>query len=188
MAAAQDVTSLIARWKQGDKSALDQVLPHVYEELRRLARHYLAAERSNHTLQPTALVHEAYMRLTGQQQVDWQNRAQLLGIAAQMMRRILLTHAEARNAGKRQGQLVTIDRALDVFDRQEVDLVLLESALKKLGALDPEQEKLVELRFFGGLTIEETAEVLNSSPATVKRAWSLARAWLFRELTGAAPA
>ena len=187
MAAAPDVTSLIARWKQGDKSALDRVLPMVYEELRRLARHYLSGERVNHTLQPTALVHEAYMRLTGQQQVDWQNRAQLLGIAAQMMRRILLTHAEARNAGKRQGHLITIDRALDVFDQQEIDLIPLEAALKKLGALDPDQEKLVELRFFGGLTIEETAEVMNTSPATVKRAWSLARAWLFRELTGTSP-
>lgn len=181
-----DVTALIRRWQEGDKDALDEALPLVYEELRRLARHYLTDERSNHTLQPTALVHEAYVRLTGQREVDWKNRSQLVGVAAQMMRRILLNHAEAKSAGKRHAQHITLDRALDLGGQVEFDLLVLEEALKKLGALDAEQERLVELRFFGGLSIEETAEVLGVSPATVKREWSLARAWLLREITGTA--
>lgn len=160
--------------------------PLLYEELRRLARHFLSGERTGHTLQPTALVHEAYLRLINQRSVDWRNRAQFLGIAASMMRRILINHAEARNAAKREAfaGAVALDDALGVFSNPQVDLLDLNRSLDRLTKLDPQQGKVVELRYFGGLSIEETAEVMGISPATVKREWSTARLWLLNDMEG----
>jgi len=179
----QGITQLLVDWKSGNQAALDELLPLVYDELRRLAASYLGRERSDHTLQPTALVHEAYLRLIDQRQVNWQNRAQFFGIAAQMMRRILVNHARDRNTAKRGNQhKVSLDEAVSFFQLPDVELVALDDALTRLAAIDEEQSRLVELRFFGGLTIEETAEVLSTSPATVKREWSLAKAWLHREI------
>ena len=168
----------------GEKPALDDLMPVVYDELRRLAQHYLSRERAGHTLQTTALVHEAYLRLVDQKAVDWQNRAQFFGIAAQMMRRILINHARERNAQKRQGYAtkVSLDEAVSLFESREVDLVALDEALDKLAALDAQQAQIVELRFFGGLTIEEAAEVMAISPATTKREWEAAKLWLRRQL------
>ena len=167
-----------------DKPALDELMPVVYDELRRLAQRYLSRERPGHTLQTTALVHEAYLRLVDQKSVDWQNRAQFFGIAAQMMRRILINHARERNAQKRQGYAtkVSLDEAISVFENREVDLVALDEALDKLAGLDPQQAQIVELRFFGGLTIDEAAEVIEISPATTKREWEAAKLWLRRQL------
>jgi RNA polymerase sigma factor (TIGR02999 family) len=166
--------------------ALSQVLPEVYEQLRDLAADYLRGERADHTLQATALVHEAYLRLRSQKKVDWRNRAQFLGIAAQMMRRVLRNHAVARAAVKRGGAdalRLTLDDALEFYDRCEVNVMAVDEALTKLEALDSRQARLVELRFFGGLTIEEIAKVLEVSPATVKREWATAKLWLQRELS-----
>ncbi len=162
--------------------------PVLYDELRRLARHLLAAERSGHTLQPTALVHEAYIRLVDQRAVDWQNRAHFVGIAATMMRRILINHAKAYKAAKREGfaEAVTLDDALGVFTNPRVDLLDLDQSLDKLTQLDPQQGRVVELRYFGGLSIEETAEVMGISPATVKREWVTARLWLVQQMEGPA--
>ncbi|QOY87008.1 ECF-type sigma factor [Paludibaculum fermentans] len=180
-----DVTQLLALHTAGDKSALDRLLPLVYEELRRLARAYLSRERDGHTLQPTALVHEAYMRLIGQQTVDWSNRAQFLGVAASMMRRVLVNYAEARNAARRDSSGVLPDPgAAAVSDRQMVDILTLDQALSRLKDVDPRQMQIVELRYFAGLSIEETAEALNLSVATVKREWAVARLWVRRELAG----
>ena len=167
-----------------DGASLAQMLPHVYDELRRLAGNYLRKERSDHTLQPTALVHEAYLRLLDQRTANWQNRAHLLAISAKMMRRILLNHAEARGTTKRGGGTtrLSLDVALDVFDQRNVPATALHAALRELEALDPRQGQIVELRFFGGLSIEETAQVLGISPATVKREWAIAKLWLEREL------
>jgi RNA polymerase sigma-70 factor, ECF subfamily len=178
------VTELLIGSARGDKNALDELFPLVYNELRRLAQIHLGRERPDHTLQPTALVHEAYMRLIDQRQVDWRDRAQFFGLAAQMMRRILVNYAEARNAAKRGGDLarVTLDESVSWDGGREVDLVSLDEALTNLGAIDARQARVVELRFFAGLTIEETAEVLEISPATVKREWAMAKAWLHREL------
>jgi RNA polymerase sigma factor (TIGR02999 family) len=181
-----DVAALLDRWQQGDKSALDEMLPEVYEELRRLARIFLSRERSDHTLQPTELVHEVYMKLVAQREVDWRNRAHFLGVAAQLTRRVLLHYAETRSAQKREGYAnrVELDEALAFLERQTtVDILSLNSAMERLSALDDRQARVVELRVFGGLTIEEAAEVLNLSPATVKRDWSVARLWLRRELS-----
>lgn len=185
MASSSDVTSLLADWRSGDKEALDRLLPLVYGELRRLAEAYLRRERPGHTLQPTALVNEAYLRLVGQQQVEWQSRAHFFGIAAQMMRRILVDHARAQNAGKRGGglQRVTLDSSFDAEERREVDLLALDEALESLSKLDPRQSRIVELRFFVGLTLEETAEVIGVAPITVRREWNLAKAWLYREMS-----
>jgi len=160
--------------------------PVVYDELRRLARHFLAAERPDHTLQPTALVHEAYLRLVDQHAVDWQNRAHFLGVAASMMRRILINHARAHQAAKREGQsnAVALDDALGVFTNPQVNLLDLNRALQELTEMDPQQGRIVELRYFGGLTIEETAEVMGISPATVKRDWGTARLWLMQQIEG----
>jgi len=168
-----------------DKGALDATLPAVYAELRTLAGHYLRRERSDHTLQPTALVHEAYMRLSEQRRVDWRDRAQFFGIAAQMMRRILVNYAEARNAAKRGGDVprITLDESVSWEGGREMDLVSLDEALTDLGQIDARQARVVELRFFAGLSIEDTAGVLGISPATVKREWSMAKAWLRHELT-----
>ena len=183
---AEEFALLVDRWQQGDRSALDAMLPAIYAELKRLARIYLRRERADHTLQPTALVHEAYMSLLDQREVDWRNRAQFLGVAAQAMRRVLLHHAEKRSAAKRQGGLerVTLDEELAAIEQQSsVDIIDLNRALDRLAALDARQERIVELRVFAGLTIEEIGEVVGASPATVKREWSVARLWLRRELT-----
>ncbi len=169
---------------RGDTAGLDALIPLVYDELHALAARYLRRERPDHTLQPTALVHEAYMRLTGQRSVDWTNRAQFFAVAAETMRRILVNHALAHRAAKRGGGAtpVTLDDAADAAAEPDVDVVALDEALTALAALDPRQARVVELRYFAGLSIEETAEVLDVSPATVKREWSMARAWLRRAL------
>jgi RNA polymerase sigma-70 factor (ECF subfamily) len=168
----------------GDRQSLDSLLPVVYQELRRLAAAYIRNERPGQTLQPTALVHEAYLRLMKDRPERWQNRAHFCAIAAHSMRQILIERARARNAQKRWGDKarVTLDEALVHGGEQSVDLLSLDAALERLAALDPDQARIVELRFFGGLTVEETAEQLDVSPATVKRHWTVARAWLAREL------
>ena len=170
-----------------EQQSLDSLLPIVYQELRRLAASYLRRERPGQTLQPTALVHEAYLRLLKDDPARWQNRAHFCAIAAHSMRQILIERARARGAQKRGGGAlarVTLDEGLIAGAAQSIDLVALDEALERLAAIDPEQARLVELRFFGGLTVEETADAMNISPATVKRHWSVARAWLARELEG----
>ena len=171
---------------KADAESLTAMMPAVYDELRRLAAGYLNGERAEHTLQPTALVHEAYLRLANQRQSTWQNRAHLLAIAARMMRRILTNHAVARDAAKRGGHDVvrlTLDDALDIYDRQEVKLLDVEEALRNLETLDSRQAQIVEMRFFGGLTVEEISEVLEISSRTVKREWSFAKRWLQHKLS-----
>jgi RNA polymerase sigma factor (TIGR02999 family) len=166
------------------RTELDELMPVVYDELRRLAQKYLSHERPNHTLQTTALVHEAYLRLVDQKAVDWQNRAQFFGIAASMMRRILINHANDRHAKKRQGYAtrISLDEAVNFFEKAELDLTTLDEALNELARLDSQQARIVELRFFGGLTIDEVSEVLQISPATTKREWDSAKLWLRRQL------
>lgn len=166
-------------------SSLADELPQVYDELRHLAATYLRGERPNHTLQPTALVHEAYLRLIDQKKINWANRAQFMAIAARMMRRILVNHAVARKTAKRGSGItpLNLDAALDVFDRRAVSAVALNQALQELESLDPRQAQIVELRFFAGLTVPETAELLGISPATVKREWNVAKLWLEREIS-----
>lgn len=200
------VTQLLAAWSEGDQQALDELMPLVYGELRRLAQNHLRRERPGHTLQRTVLVHEAFLRLVNQKEVRWQGRAHFLGLASRLMRRILVDHARARLAAKRgDGALhVSFDDAIAVPDadveidadpeallatpnQPTVDLVALDSALQRLEAMDPQQGKVVELRFFGGLTVEETAQALDISVATVKREWAVAKAWLHRELGDAMP-
>lgn len=184
--APQNVTQLLIGWGDGDKEALDRLLPIVYDELRRQAARYLRRERVGHTLQTTALIHEAYLRLVDQKNVQWQNRAQFFGIAAQLMRRILVDHARTKKRAKRGGSdiRVSLVEAAAATKSQDLDVVALDEALERLEKIDEQQSKIVELRFFSGLTVEETAEVLSISPATVKRDWSMARAWLHREMTG----
>jgi RNA polymerase sigma factor (TIGR02999 family) len=179
-------TQLLLAWTAGDRRALDQMLPLVYDELHRLASSYLARERPDHTLQPTALVHEAFLRLINQREVDWRNRAQFLGVAAGLMRRILVNHARDRAAAKRGGERERVSLSLVEVPSggPDVDLIALEDALERLAALDERKAKVVELRFFGGLSVEEVAEVLGVSRATVEREWSFARAWLFDALGG----
>jgi len=179
-----DVTGLLLEWNAGNRAALDALLPLLYRELRQLARHYMLSEKPGQTLQPTALVHEAYLRMIDQKRVNWENRAQFFGVASQMIRRILVDRARARHRLKRGGDVlkVTWTENLDV-PREGLDLEALDQALKRLADLDPQQSRIIELRFFGGLSIEETAGALNISPATVKRDWAMARAWLFREIT-----
>ena len=179
------VTQLLVNWNNGDKAALDQLMPLVYAELHRLAASYLSRDRSDHTLQPTALVNEAYLRLIKQNAVAWENRAQFFGIAAQMMRRVLVNHARDRHADKRGGHAlrISLDDAISFFEERDVNLVALDDALNGLAELDPQQSQIVELRFFGGLTIDEVAVQLNISPATVKREWSTAKLWLLREIS-----
>jgi RNA polymerase sigma factor (TIGR02999 family) len=188
VSAPQEFTDLLLNWRNGDKSALDAMTPVLYAELRKLARHLLAVERPDHTLQPTALVHEAYIRLVDQRSVDWKNRAHFMGMAATMMRRILINHAKAHKAAKREGyaDAITLDDALGVFTNPQVDLLDLDHSLDRLSELDPQQGKVVELRYFGGLSIEETAEVMGISTATVKREWGTARLWLIQQLEGPA--
>jgi RNA polymerase sigma factor (TIGR02999 family) len=187
MESPEGVTQLLVDWSNGDQSALDKLMPVVYDELRRLASHYLRRERAGHTLQPTALVNEAYIKLVDQRNARWQNRAQFFGVAAQLMRRILVDHARVRQAQKRGGsdqqQQLSLSAADRVAEKPSVDLLALHEALNSLAEIDEQQARIVELRFFGGLTIEETTEVLGISHATVERDWTLARAWLRRELS-----
>ena len=180
------VSRLLKAWGRGDLQARDDLVPVVYRELQRRAGAYLRRERSDHTLQPTALVHEAFMRLMGQDRVAWQNRAHFFAMAAQMMRRILVDHARAHGAAKRgDGQApLALDEALVAAPSSNVDVLALDEGLTRLAALDPQQARVVELRFFGGLTMEETAVALRISPATVGRDWALAKAWLYAELSG----
>ena len=184
MVSPRDVTALLGDWSRGNRTALDQLLPLVYAELRRVAARQLRNERAGHTLQPTALVHAVYMRLVDQRQVDWQNRAHLFGVAAQVMRRILVDHARHHGASKRgEGvRCVSIDVAKDVAASNETPILALDQALDRLERVDGELAKIVELRAFGGLTIEEAAHVLSVSPSTAKREWRTAKAWLNREL------
>ena len=186
MTSPQVVTRLLNDWSNGDQTALDQLMPLVYAELHRLAASYLSRERSDHTLQPTALVNEAYLRLIDQNSLAWENRAQFFGIAAQMMRRILVNHARDRHADKRGGPdilRVSLDDAISFFEERDVNLVALDEALTRLAEMDQRQSQIVELRFFGGLKIEEVAAQLHTSPATVKREWATAKLWLLRELS-----
>jgi RNA polymerase sigma factor (TIGR02999 family) len=182
------VTRLLLDWSDGDERARDEVLPLVYDELRRLAALYLLRERHDHTLQPTALVHEAYLRLVDQRQVNWRNRAQFVGLAAVMMRRILVNYARDRAAGKRGGELqkVPLSDADEPGRPQDVDVIVLQDALDQLSAIDSRKSRIVELKFFGGLTTNEIAEVLQLSPATIERDWSFARAWLYDAISGGA--
>lgn len=179
------VTALLSDWQRGEASALDALLPLVYDELHAIAARSLRRERGDHTLQPTALVNEAYMRLVGQQEVAWNNRAHFLAISAQLMRRVLLDHARRRQAEKRGGEveIVRLDTAAAGWPvRRDLDVIALDDALTRLGVIDPQQARVVELRFYAGLSVEETAEALGVSPTTVKREWRMARAWLLREL------
>lgn len=178
------VTRLLKAWNQGDKAALEAILPMIRDELMRVARGYMARERPSHTLQPTALVHEAYLKLIDQREVTWQDRCHFFGVAATLMRRVLVDHARKHHAEKRGGAVthVTLNEEIDGRIGRDVELIDLDRALERLQALDARQAHLVELRFFAGLTVEQTAVVLGVSPATVKREWASARAWLFREL------
>jgi RNA polymerase sigma factor (TIGR02999 family) len=178
------ITDLLLKWSSGDPNALEKLMPLVYDELRRLAVRYLRRERQNHTLQPTALVNEAYLRLIDQQKVEWQSRAQFYGLAAKLMRNILIDHARGRQAVKRGGQQfrVTFDSDNQPGINPEIEFLAVHEALERLTAFDSQKAEIVELRFFGGLSIEETAEVLDIGHATVERDWKLARAWLKREL------
>jgi RNA polymerase sigma factor (TIGR02999 family) len=203
-----DVTRLLLQWRAGDEAALAALFPIVYDELRAVAQRHLRRERGEHTLQRTALVHEAFLRMVDQKHVDWQSRAQFFGIASQMMRRILVDHARKRSAAKRGGGAPPLDADAvlgeaddvdvsarvageapgDLLHQADVDFEAIHVALERLEALDPRQVKLVELRFFGGLSIQEAADVIGVSPATAKREWAIARAWLQRELTAEAQA
>lgn len=185
MPVPQDVTVLLKEMSEGDENAPEKLLVFVYDELRKLAHSYLKNERSDHTLQATALVHEAYIRLIDWKNVSWQNRAHFFAVAANVMRNILVDHARAKRSQKRDGLLhkIELDDAVNLSNDKDLDLLALEDALKDLEKLDERQAKIVELRFFGGLSIEETAYVMNISPTTVKREWTMAKAWFQRELT-----
>jgi RNA polymerase sigma factor (TIGR02999 family) len=180
----QEVTQLLAKLSSGDRTALDELLPLVYDELRRLADRYLRRERSDHTLQATALVNEAYLRLVDQN-VPWQNRAHFFGVAAEMMRRILVDHARSHQAQKRGsgGVKLSLDEAINMSDERAADLISLDEALNALAQFDPQKSRIVELRFFAGLSIEETAKVLGIGTATVIRQWRMAKAWLYHEVS-----
>ena len=184
--ASADVTSLLVAWSEGDDSALAQLVPRVYDELRRIAHHHLRTERPGRTLQTTALVHEAYLRLVDTRRVRWESRAHFLSVAAQAMRRILVDAARARGAQKRGGNpaVVSLDEAALLAPRREASLVALDDALIALADVDPRKSRVVELRYFGGLSVEETAAVLRVSPETVHRDWRVAKAFLLRELSG----
>lgn len=181
----QEVTQLLADWGKGDRSALDKLLPLVHSELRRIAQRQMSQERPGHTLQATALVNEAYLKLAGQQKFEWQNRAHFFAVCAQVMRHILIDHARAHGREKRGGGAiqVSLNDALVVGDDQAAHFIALDEALRVLERLDPQKGKIVELRYFGGLSIEEAAEVLNVSPRTVRREWQRAKAWLYRMMT-----
>jgi RNA polymerase sigma factor (TIGR02999 family) len=181
----KEITRLLVAWGDGDEKALDDLTPLVYEELHRLAHHYMSQEREGHTLQTSALVNEAYVRLIDWKNVRWQNRAHFFGVSAQLMRRILVDFARSRRYQKRGGgeRVMALDEAALMSNEKTADLAELDEALKSLAQLDERQSKVVELRFFGGLSVEETAEFLKVSPATVRRDWSIARAWLHREMS-----
>lgn len=188
--APRGVTDLLVDWTEGDKAALDRLMPFVYDELRLLAERYLAQERPDHTLQATALVHEAYVKLVDQRAVRWQSRAHFFGIAAQLMRRILVDHARRRDAAKRGDGVrkLSIEDVVAETPAPQVDILALDRILDTLAAVDAQQARVVELRFFGGLTVDESAQVLSVSPTTVKRDWRVAKAWLYRELQRAGTA
>ena len=181
----QEVTRLLADWAKGDRSALDKLFPLVHSELRRIAQRQMSQERPGHTLQATALVNEAYLKLAGQQGFDWQNRAHFFAVCAQVMRHILIDHARAHARDKRGGGAVkvSLNDALVVADDQASHFIALDEALRRLESLDPQKGKIVELRYFGGLSIEEAAEVMNVSSRTVRREWQRAKAWLYRMMT-----
>jgi RNA polymerase sigma factor (TIGR02999 family) len=185
MTSPAGITQLLIRWREGDQAALNELLPQVYRELRRLAKYYLSEERPDHTLQATALVHEAYLRLVDERGIDWKSRAHFFGIAAVRMRQILVEHARSRQAAKRGGgeYRLSVSELDRLVEKRDVSLLALDDALGRLEMLDAQKTRIVELRYFGGLTIEETAEVLETSPATVKRNWSMARAWLRSEIS-----
>jgi len=178
------ITELLIRWNRGDEGALDCLMPLVYDDLRNVARRHLAAEDRNHTLQSAALVNETYLRLADQQRIQWRNRTHFFAISARVMRRILVDHARHRNARKRGGaqRTLALDSSFGATAEQDLDVVALDEALDTLAALDPQQARVIELRFFGGLTIQEIAEALEISPATVTRDWVTAKAWLFDRL------
>jgi len=180
-----ELTQLLADWAKGDRSALDRLFPLVHSELRRIAQRQMSQERPGHTLQATALVNEAYLKLAGQQGFDWQNRAHFFAVCAQVMRHILIDHARAHARDKRGGGLarVSLNDALVVAEDQAEHFIALDDALRVLERLDPQKGKIVEMRYFGGLSVEETAEVLNVSPRTVRREWQRAKAWLYRMMT-----
>jgi RNA polymerase sigma factor (TIGR02999 family) len=181
----QGVTELLVKLSEGRRDVVDELLPVIYDELKRIAANYLRRERADHTLQPTALVNEAYMKMIDITQVSWQNKAHFIGVAANQMRRILVDHARQHNAQKRGGEfhILTLNEEIDRSDEQSADLIALDDALTELARMDEAKAKIVELRYFGGLTMEETAEVLGVSVITVKRHWKMAKAWLYGELT-----
>lgn len=181
----QDVTQMLIAWQRGDSAALDQLMPLVYDELRRLAHRYMRRDRAGHTLQTTALVNEAYLRLADQKNMNWQSRAHFFALAAQVMRHLLIDYARRRRYAKRGGgaRQVTLDEGAAVSPERSAELLALDEALRRLSALDPRKGQIVELRYFGGLSVKETAEVLGISDITVKREWSKAKAWLYRELS-----
>ena len=180
-----DISTLLRAWSDGDQSALNGLTPIVHEELRRLAHHYMERERPGHTLQTTALVNEAYMRLVDYKRMQWQDRAHFFAVAAQVMRRILVDHARSHNIKRGAGvQHIALDDVAVVNGDRTDDLVALDDAMNALARLDPRKVQIIEMRFFGGLSVEETAEVLKVSPATVRRDWSIAKFWLYRELSG----
>jgi RNA polymerase sigma-70 factor (ECF subfamily) len=184
---SQDVTELLIRWNKGETEAREQLFPLIYRELQKIAHRYLRHEAEDHTLQTTALVNEAYLKLIDQRRSEWQNRAQFFGIAAQAMRRILIDHARARLTEKRGSGApdVSLDAGtIDVSDERARELILLDEALQKLAAKDPERSRVVEMRYFGGLSVEETAEALDVSVSTVTRNWRVAKAWLYKEIAG----
>ena len=180
-----DVTQLLVAWSEGNQAALDKLIPLVHEELRRLAHHYMRQERPGHSLQTSALVDEAYLRLIDQKKVHWQNRAHFFAISAQLMRRILVDHARSHHYAKRGGGVrkVSFDEAMIVSRERGEELIALDDALTSLANIDPRKSEIVEMRFFGGLSVEETAEALKVSPRTVMREWSMAKAWLYRTLS-----
>jgi RNA polymerase sigma factor (TIGR02999 family) len=184
-----EVTLLLRRLSAGDKSALNQLMPLVYAELHRLASSYMRRERAGHTLQTTALVHEAYLQLVGQEKAHWENRTQFFAVAAQLMRRILVDHARTHHAAKRGGNLprLSLDEAIVMARERGADLLAIDELLQRLAAIDPQQARIVELRFFAGLSVEETAHALSISDRTVKRDWAMAKAWLQRELQRSSP-
>jgi len=181
-----DITQWLAVCREGDTEALEKLLPIIYDELHRQAVRAFSRERAGHTLQPTALVNEVYLRLVSQHEMKWQNRAQFLGIAAQMMRRILVSHARSRRAAKRGGggDRITLEEGIAAAPERDVNLLALDEALNRLEAVDAEKSRMVELRFFSGLSVEETAEVMGVSPRTIDRQWQTAKAWLYREIGG----
>ena len=182
-----EITELLEQWGAGDKDALDRLMPCIYDELKRVASGYLRGERPEHTLQPTALVHETYLRMVHLHSPKIENRKHFLVLAAQAMRRVLVDHARRHNACKREAQLLPPDSGLTIQPDLDFDMVALDDALKGLSQFDPEKARIVELRYFAGLSVAETAEVIGRSPATVKREWALAKAWLYRELNSEAP-